>query len=221
MTHLTMAQMVDTKYGEEELVELTPEEIIAGSKTLSELENGTTYRVRIYNNNALRGSYVFKTLGLGGSKILFVEATETGIVALGTSLSKVMKEKDCSNVTVQFAPGAVYNVGELKIPGLDNILFTSTEANEKNRPQLIVPKKISLASPIQSLSFEFVCLDGNGEASYMTDWKNSSYAQSISFKGCAIQNIKRTLVRIGDGSGVFMTDITIDNCVVSEVGTDG
>mgnify|MGYP000775995727 FL=1 len=53
------------------------------------------------------------------------------------------------------------------------------------------------------------------------DWKNSSYAQSISFTGCAIQNIKRTLVRISDGSGVFMTDITIDNCVISEVGTDG
>jgi len=32
---------------------------------------------------------------------------------------------------------------------------------------------------------------------------------------------KRTLVRISDGSGVFMTDITIDNCVISEVGTDG
>ena len=102
-----------------------------------------------------------------------------------------------------------------------NILFTSTEANENNRPQLIVTNKISLASPIQSLSFEFVCLNGNGEASYMTDWKNSSYAQSISFTGCAIQNIKRTLVRISDGSGVFMTDITIDNCVISEVGTDG
>ena len=217
VTHLTLAQMVDTKYGEEKQIDLTSEDIAACSKTLSELENGATYRVRIYNNDALRGSYVFKTLGLGGSEILFVEATETGVIDLSTLLSNFVKEKECSNVTVQLTPGAVYKVSELKIPGLDNILFTSTEANENNRPQLIVTNKISLASPIQSLSFEFVCLNGNGEASYMTDWKNSSYAQSISFTGCAIQNIKRTLVRISDGSGVFMTDITIDNCVISEV----
>ena len=221
VTHLTLAQMVDTKYGEEKQIDLTSEDIVACSKTLSELENGATYRVRIYNNDALRGSYVFKTLGLGGSEILFVEATETGVIDLSTLLSNFVKEKECSNVTVQLTPGAVYKVSELKIPGLDNILFTSTEANENNRPQLIVTNKISLASPIQSLSFEFVCLNGNGEASYMTDWKNSSYAQSISFTGCAIQNIKRTLVRISNGSGVFMTDITIDNCVISEVGTDG
>lgn len=221
VTHLTLAQMVDTKYGEEKQIDLTSEDIAACSKTLSELENGATYRVRIYNNDALRGSYVFKTLGLGGSEILFVEATETGVIDLSTLLSNFVKEKECSNVTVQLTPGAVYKVSELKIPGLDNILFTSTEANENNRSQLIVTNKISLASPIQSLSFEFVCLNGNGEASYMTDWKNSSYAQSISFTGCAIQNIKRTLVRISDGSGVFMTDITIDNCVISEVGTDG
>ena len=99
-----------------------------------------------------------------------MEATESGVVDLSTLLANFVKEKECSNVTVQLTPGAVYNVGELKIPGLDNILFTSTEANENNRPQLIVPKKISLASPIQSLSFEFVCLDGNFE-SCIRVWK--------------------------------------------------
>lgn len=221
VTHLTMAQLVDTKYGEDQRIDLTSEDIVSGLKVLSELENGTTYRVRIYNDHALRGTYVFKTLGLGGSEVLSVTPTETGIIDLSTMLADFVKDKECSNVTVQLTPGAVYNVDELKIPGLDNILFTSTEANESRRPQLIVPKKISLASPVQSLSFEYVCLDGNGEASYMTDWKNSSYAQSISFKGCAIQNIKRTLVRISDGTGVFMTDITIDNCIISEIGTDG
>lgn len=221
VTHLMLAKMVDTKYGEEELIELTQEDKSAYSKTLSELESGTTYRIRIYNNDALRGTYVFKTLGLGGSEILTIEATETGIIDLSTILSDFVKEKKCSNVTVQLSSGVVYNVDELKIPGLDNILFTSTEANENKRPRLVIPKKISLASPIQSLSFQFICLDGNNEANYITDWKNSSYAQSVSFMGCAIQNINRCLVRIGDGSGVFMTDITIDNCIISEVGTNG
>lgn len=123
VTHLTLAQMVDTKYGEEKQIDLTSEDIAACSKTLSELENGATYRVRIYNNDALRGSYVFKTLGLGGSEILFVEATETGVIDLSTLLSNFVKEKECSNVTVQLTPGAVYKVSELKIPGLDNILL--------------------------------------------------------------------------------------------------
>ena len=100
VTHLTLAQMVDTKYGEEKQIDLTSEDIAACSKTLSELENGATYRVRIYNNDALRGSYVFKTLGLGGSEILFVEATETGVIDLSTLLSNFVKEKECSNVTV-------------------------------------------------------------------------------------------------------------------------
>ena len=64
------------------------------------------------------------------AKFLFVEATETGVIDLSTLLSNFVKEKECSNVTVQLTPGAVYKVSELKIPGLDNILFTSTEANE-------------------------------------------------------------------------------------------
>lgn len=52
-----------------------------------------------------------------------MEATETGVIDLSTLLSNFVKEKECSNVTVQLTPGAVYKVSELKIPGLDNILL--------------------------------------------------------------------------------------------------
>ena len=105
VTHLTLAQMVDTKYGEEKQIDLTSGRYSGLFENTLELENGATYRVRIYNNDALRGSYVFKTLGLGGSEILFVEATETGVIDLSTLLSNFVKEKECSNVTVQLTPG--------------------------------------------------------------------------------------------------------------------
>lgn len=219
VTHLMLAQLVDGKYGEAERVDLTPEDIAACSKNLTDLQNGATYRVQIYNNDVLRGTYIFKTLGLGGSEIL--EVTETGVVDLSKLLSDFVKVKECSNVTVQLTPGAVYNVGELKIPELDNILFTSTVADENNRPQLIIPKKISMASPLQSMTFEYICLNGNNESSYLMEWNNSAYAQSISFTGCAIQNVQRCVIRIANGSGVFISNIAFDDCVISEVSTGG
>ena len=65
VTHLTLAQMVDTKYGEEKQIDLTSEDIAACSKTLSELENGATYRVRIYNNDAFTWFVCIQDTGIG------------------------------------------------------------------------------------------------------------------------------------------------------------
>ena len=69
------------------------------------------------------GSYVFKTLGLGGSEILFVEATETGVIDLSTLLSNFVKEKECSNVTVQLTPGARAAAVAADCP---NIIYTGS-----------------------------------------------------------------------------------------------
>lgn len=218
VTHLLLSKLINPakgEYGDPETIELTAEDIANHSKVLSDLPTGTGYKVQICNGNTVRGEYVFKTLGLGDGVVIKIpESTnEDDVVDVASLLVGIT----ASNLTLEFEAGKLYNLGtNIKIPAVDNILFTSTSTDEENRPRIIL-KSITLTSPIESISFEYVSIDALKNDMFI-EMKNSF--NSITFEGCAIQNVGRSIVRL-NGTGFRISDITFNNTIISRISTNG
>lgn len=218
VTHLLLSKLINPakgEYGDPETIELTAEDIANHSKVLSDLPTGTGYKVQICNGNTVRGEYVFKTLGLGDGVVIKIpESTnEDDVVDIASLLVGIT----ASNLTLEFEAGKLYNLGtNIKIPAVDNILFTSTSTDEESRPRIIL-KSITLTSPIESISFEYVSIDALKNDMFI-EMKNSF--NSITFEGCAIQNVGRSIVRL-NGTGFRISDITFNNTIISRISTNG
>lgn len=219
VTHLLLFPLKDASkgtYGDPETIELTAEDIENHSKTISDLPSGTSYKVQICKNDVVRGEYMFKTLGLGDGEVISVPASkdENDLI----DLTSLMKNVTASNLTLEFEAGKLYNIGSVKIPAVDNILFTSSSTDEENKPRILI-KEISLTSPLESMSFEYISLDGRDEAVYLMGLCSVCF-NSINFEGCTIQNMKRSVIRLTK-AGFFISNITFNNSVLSRIGTNG
>lgn len=219
VTHLLLFPLLDASkgtYGDPETIELTPEDIENQSKIISDLPSGTSYKVQICNHDVIRGEYVFKTLGLGDGIVISVpeSADESDII----DMAKLLEGVTASNLTLKFETGKLYNIGSVKIPTVDNILFTSSSTDEGNKPRILI-KDIALTSPVESMSFEYISLDGRDEAVYLMGLGSVCF-NSINFEGCTIQNMKRSIIRLTK-EGFFISNITFNNSVLSRIGTDG
>lgn len=219
VTHLLLFPLKDASkgtYGDPETIELTAEDIENHSKIISDLPSGTSYKVQICKNDVVRGEYMFKTLGLGDGEVISVPASkdENDLI----DLTSLMKNVTASNLTLEFEAGKLYNIGSVKIPAVDNILFTSSSTDEENKPRILV-KEISLTSPLESMSFEYVSLDGRNETVYLMALGSVCF-NSISFEGCTIRNMQRSVIRLTK-AGFFISNITFNNSVLSRIGTNG
>ncbi|WP_448778784.1 DUF5123 domain-containing protein [Bacteroides congonensis] len=217
VTHLLLYQLINPSkgtYGDPETIELTEEDIATNSKMLPDLVTGTGYKVKICNENAVRGEYVFKTLGLGNAEVIKVPASidENDLINLDNLLVGIT----ASNLTFEFEVGKSYYFSTIKLPVVDNVLFTSTSTDEENRPRIFT-KNIILTSPIESMAFEYINLDAMKNDMFI-EMKNTF--GSITFEGCVIQNVGRSIVRL-NGSIFRVTDITFNNSILSRIGTNG
>ena len=123
-----------------------------------------------------------------------------------------------SNLTLEFEPGKTYNINAWTMPSVDNLLLTSITTDQSDRPVINLPQ-ISLSSSMQSLAFQYVTLDGqNDNAAYFFQ-PGSMNIGSLTFEGCLIRNIKRSLFRTS--GALNMTNITISNSIMQHIGWNG
>lgn len=219
ITHLIFFDYDGEKYvPREEPIELTAEDIAAASKTLDGLTSGTNYKVQICNNDEIRGEYTFKTLGLGeGITIRVPWVSETEVIDMD-ALMEEYEVEGTSNLTLEFEPGKTYNINTWELPSVDNLLFTSTTADQNNRPVINLPQ-IKLSSSMLSLAFQYVTIDGKDDGAAYFFQPGSLNIGSVTFEGCYIRNIKRSLIRTS--GGLNTTNITVNNSVLEHIGWNG
>lgn len=154
------------------------------------------------------------------ASVLKVSHTSDGIVDLGRLVSKFIQKNKCSSVTVEFEAGQIYEINRFKIPQLESITLAGAADEKGNKTKLIL-SNVVFTSPIQSLSFNNVCIDGNATR-FLLAWDGDMYAKSLAFVGCEVRNINQGIVRVGkDGAGMSIKDITFDDCILSEISTGG
>ncbi len=202
----------------DEPIELTAEDIAAGSKTINGLESGTNYKVQICYNDEVRGEYTFKTLGLGEGIVIRVPwESETAVVDMD-ALMEEYEVQGASNLTLEFEPGKTYNINKWTLPSVDNLLVTSITTDQSNRPIINLPQ-ISLSSSMLSIAFQYVTIDAKDDDSAYFFQPGSLNIGSITFEGCLIRNIKRSLLRTS--GGLNTTNITVCNSVLQRIGWNG
>lgn len=172
------------------------------------------------NGSLLNETVAEKSVMINEKAVLEISSTESGDVNISKVLADFVKKNGCRSVMVKLEAGKLYRTGELKIPQLDEVMFVSSGTAKEKCPQLVI-RQITLASPLQTMSFKNICIDGNNEATFLMSWTGKAYAQSLSFTECDVKNIKQSIVRITNGENVSIKDITFNNCIISEVSTTG
>lgn len=183
----------------------------AGSGMIDGLTPGTKYVAQIFNETFLRGTYNFKTLGSSVGQTIDVHP--------GDNVNDLLAAATDETVTLIFEGGNEYQVDKVSLPEtIKNIYFSGKMVNGE-RPVLKMTG-FGINGKTDNIYFQYVDIDDEMKNAYWFDMRRADGFDNITFQGCIIRNIPRTLVYINNAD-VQINDITIDNCIINNVGTSG
>jgi hypothetical protein len=214
---ITKITLVNSTTGEI-LVDRAPTatELSEAMAMFSGLKSGTNYTVTIYNNAAIRGVKTLKTSGLADGSVIKVLPTDSIPALLADAVAQ-----GSINLTLEFAGGKTYEIGNLTIPpGVGNLSFTGTTDAAGNLPVLNMTG-VSLANitALGILNFEYVKMIGD-IGKYMLDMSlDGTTLGQIAFSGCEISSY-RAIARI-QNKLISIGSIKFDKCLVHNIGGYG
>ena len=182
-----------------------------GEGSIDGLNPGTNYIVQIFNDSFLRGTYKFKTLGSAVGQTIDVNA--------GDDVNALLAAATEETVTLIFTGGQEYEVGRVSLPEtIKNIYFAGKMVGGV-RPVLKM-QAFSINGKTDDINFQYVDIDDEMKNAYWFDMRRADGYDNVTFQGCIIRNIPRTLVYVNNAD-VQINNITIDNCIINNVGTSG
>lgn len=211
VTHIVIYEPVSNI--EIETVELSASQKTDGIAEIVELEPGTSYRIRIFNEAVERGSMVVKTSGLAGGQVINVNpgddipALTTAAVADGTP-----------NIILMFKGGQTYDLGALTLPsGVNNVSITGEPDPNGNKPRLDI-SSFKLSDLVYGkVVFENVDIYAiSGSSFLVTQDQNGANVEGYSFINCHIENFGNGVVRLNNA--VNVKSIIFDNCIIDRNG---
>ena len=222
VTHLEYWKKVaDGVEPEVQTLTLSDTQKASGQATISGLLSGTSYVVRIYNNDTRRGELQIKTLGITaeGGSIVNLSAADAGTIntvmtdaaAVGASvLAIVFTDTDQK-----------YEIGKITVPeGIDSIYFVGNISEAGALPELFVTR-VEMASPMGLMAFQGVDINSDMDgANYLFDVGSTNCFKNILFGGSIMRNIGRSLVRLNNAD-LVVESIIIDDCLIHNIGSKG
>ena len=191
--------------------ELTSTEKQAGELTIDELKPGTNYITYIFNEKARRGSYKFKTLGSSKGTTISVKASDDINALLGGA--------PAGDVTLSFTGGQTYEVGEFTIPETVTNLYIAGNVVGGKMPVLNMTKFV-FSALMDNFYVQYMDIVSDGKSQFMIELGGSTGFKNVSFEGCNISEIPRSLIRTNSGD-LEVEGIVINNCFIKNVGLSG
>ena len=213
-THLNYGELTSSDTIWTTRRQLTAEEQQSCKMVIDDLKPGTNYIAFIYNENARRGSYKFKTLGSSSSEIVTMQP--------GDDINQLLA--DCAatgngDVSLVFSGGNTYDLGKVTVPeGVQN-LYLSGNVVGGVLPELKMSQLI-LSAPMKNIYFQYVDVDNELKSNFQVEINSANCFENISFDGCTIRNIPRSLIRVNTGDAAIK-GISISNCIINNVGSGG
>lgn len=213
----------------ENIVNLTSEEIAAGSITVNDLTASTQYSFTLYNNSgtAVSNAQTFKTiddplagytvveLPVGTSKTNFANAinNNTGKVAI-----LIAEGADIDGTGISIIPE---NITSLLIWGSDR---THTAYANSNKPKLKVSNWYVYGAK-ERIEFFNLDVEANGTGSYVLQVReqndtNMGNIEEILFNSCEISNTAGpfSVRNCTNSSSIYCKSVSYNDCVVNNVG---
>lgn len=185
-----------------------------GEITLTGLTSGTTYDILLMLDDQRRGFLKGTTTGDKYSVQTTIDNT-TDVNALLTEQIGLGNK----NITLIFpvlSNDAVYEIGQINIPdGIEKLYFEGFSTTPE-LPKLFL-HAVRLNGLVQSVNFNNINIDGRKNSSnYFFNIDNADkYFKNVYFKGCEINNISRSLVRLS--AAISVDNVVVDNCIVFNV----
>ncbi len=220
----TAGKTIDAAYcykGEDSTkVDFTSEDMAAGKLTITGLKANTSYKVKLWNQDKLRGTYSFKTTEAYPDGYELITLTEGG--DLGTLLSQATTDK----VVVVLPKNATYSMtsketGEQKgltIPSnIKSVCFWGASGSVTTWNV----KEIKTEGDLDLIRFYNLNLENNGTSGdYIVNLGTANNIGAIKFDKCNISKT-RGVVRMKVSAAFQIGSIDITNCVISKIGTYG
>ena len=191
--------------------ELTSTEKQAGELTIDGLKPGTNYITYIFNENARRGSYKFKTLGSSKGTTISVKA--------GDDINALLAAAPAGDVTLSFTGGQTYEVGEFTIPQTVTNLYIAGNVVGGRMPVLNMTK-FAFSALMDNFYVQYMDIVSDGKSQFPIELGGSTGFKNVSFEGCDISEIPRSLIRTNSGD-LEVEGIAISNCFIKNVGLSG
>lgn len=191
--------------------ELTSTEKQAGELTIDGLKPGTNYITYIFNEKARRGSYKFKTLGSSKGTTISVKASD--------DINALLAGAPAGDVTLSFTGGQTYEVGEFTIPETVTNLYIAGNVVGGKMPVLNMTKFV-FSALMDNFYVQYMDIVSDGKSQIMIELGGSTGFKNVSFEGCNISEIPRSLIRTNSGD-LEVEGIVINNCFIKNVGLSG
>lgn len=233
VTHIDVALVGED--GEEtalKTVTLTDENKEDGSCTIDGLQASTRYSFTIYNGTSKRGSRTASTTAAmpeGDYKYSLPESTTAISQELIDELAAQAQAAAGSStysVTIGIPAGLTLNVNgidpengneaSLTLPEGMSVTFFGLAGAEK--AVLNFPKALEIGGTHAYIRFENVTIVDGG-CQYLINQSAATTVGELSFDGCDINDMSRSLVRLQGSATKSISNIVINDCVVTNQGS--
>lgn len=201
-------------------VEFTPEDVTAGKITITGLKANSSYKVKLWNKENVRGTYSFKTTEA------YPEGYEILTLTESDDLGTLLKEATSDKVVILMPKDATYKMtstetGEQKgltIPAnIKSIYFWGTAGSVSTWKV----KEIKVEGDKDLIRFYNLNLENEGtSADYVINLGNAVNISAIQFDKCNIRKT-RGVVRMKVSDAFQVGSIDINNCVINQIGSYG
>lgn len=207
--------------GNETRIDLESEDKEAGTYTITGLTPATSYTFQIWNNISNRGTRVVSTTNPAPSanvrKYLYAGdvLTQADLDALVSEGSVTYIMEAGMELTWETLDETTGEMAAIIIPDGLSVTFFGGPGGDK--PTIKTPKTIEIDGNHNFVSFENVALVNSG-SSYLINEGNVSTLETLSFIDCTFTGYDRSIVRLKDNAAIRITNLAIDNCIITNQG---
>lgn len=202
-------------------VDFTAEDVAAGKLTITGLKSNSSYKVKLWNQDKLRGTYSFKTTEAypeGYEVLTLAEDGDLGTLLQGATSDKVvvLMPKD----TTYLMKSSTGEQKGLTIPANIKSVYFWGAAGSVSKWKV---KEIKLEGDIDLIRFYNLTLENtNNSADYIINLGTGNNIGSIKFDKCTIRNTRGVVRMKVDEKVTFQVgSIDINNCIISNIGSYG
>ena len=201
-------------------VDFTAEDVAAGKLTITGLKANSSYKVKLWNKENLRGTYSFKTTEA------YPEGYDVMTLAEGEDLGTILKEATSDKVVIVMPKNATYQMtssetGEQKgltIPAnIKSIYFWGASGAVSTWKV----KEIKIEGAKDLIRFYNLNLENkDNSADYIINLNTDDNIGSIQFDKCNIKNT-RGIIRLQKGIKPAINSINFKDCQINKIGSYG
>lgn len=204
--------------------DVTAAEVEAGLITLKNLKANTSYKVKLWNGNVVRGTYSFKT------NEAFPEGYQVITLSENDDINDIMANAENDKIVIVFPQGLNYKTpldadGKNKVPtipaNIKSVYFWGAAGDNTPTFNVVGAKFDSDTDRGVIRFYNLNLVNTNKKDNYILNISGSNNIEAIEMEKCNISNTRGVIRFQSIKSECKVGKVSINNCVISNIGSYG